>query len=232
MAILTHRGRPATTTNSSVVRTPAASPDHATPIAEQRSSGSVQPILKSPARQCVLPLAGRSPPRRQPKNALHYRVLLDVTLRHLAPPSRRTACRFCHRRGLSSPASSIPTPAGPADGPSGASSTGTSSRTSNWAGSPPGAAGRFIEELPGSVAAKNPGPPSSSSETDSADAGDGDTETSSSGSRSESRWLGYPGAGPPNGQRARPGRPFNAFDLATVLVTRSAAARPRALVFD
>ena len=82
MAILTHRGRPATTTNSSVVRTLAASPDHATPIAEQRSSGSVQPILKSPARQCVLPLAGRSPPRRrQPKNALHYR-----TQRRQVPP--------------------------------------------------------------------------------------------------------------------------------------------------
>ena len=71
MAVLTdHRG-PVTSTYDPVTGIPSVTPDDATPIAERRSSGSVQSILSSPARWNLLLLAGSMPPRRRSKNALH-----------------------------------------------------------------------------------------------------------------------------------------------------------------
>ena len=72
--ILADRRRPATSMQRPVGRPGAPSADNATPIAERRGSGSVQSHFSVTGAVTRLATAGRSPPRRQPKNALHYQT--------------------------------------------------------------------------------------------------------------------------------------------------------------
>ena len=67
-------------------RDPSA--DNATPIAERRGSGSVQSHFSVTGAVTRLATAGRSPPRRQPKNALHY-VVEHIRCRKSARRVRR-----------------------------------------------------------------------------------------------------------------------------------------------
>ena len=90
MAILTDRRQPAISTYDPVARVPAVPPDDATPIEPSRGgSGSVQFDFSVTGAVTRLATAGRAPPRRQPKNALHCINMNDLTARVLAGYRRK-----------------------------------------------------------------------------------------------------------------------------------------------
>ena len=73
-SLRTHRQQPLSVGKVHVrpaTGTPAVLPDHATPIAERRGSGFVQSIFSVSGAVKRPATVGRSPPRRQPKDALH-----------------------------------------------------------------------------------------------------------------------------------------------------------------
>ena len=103
MAILTDRRQPAISTYDPVARVPAVPPDDATPIEPSRGgSGSVQFDFSVTGAVTRLATAGRAPPRRQPKNALHLSVIIIAVGAALSTAHSRvmTAIEQCRTAAL------------------------------------------------------------------------------------------------------------------------------------